>query len=68
MPRIDTATPRLSPNAVTVLRRRYLMRHADGRAGETPAQMFQRVADNVAHAETLYPCRGQVMACALPSC
>jgi len=56
MRRTDSAIPRLSSNAMAVLRRRYLMRHADGRARETPAQMFRRVADNVAHAETLYPC------------
>jgi ribonucleoside-diphosphate reductase alpha chain len=56
MRRTNIAKPRLSPNAVTVLRRRYLIRHADGRPSETPSQMFRRVADNVAHAETLYPC------------
>jgi ribonucleoside-diphosphate reductase alpha chain len=56
MPRTHTATMRLSPNAMTVLRRRYLMKHADGNRRETPAQMFRRVADTVAHAETLYPC------------
>lgn len=41
---------------MTVLRRRYLAKHADGNKRETPAQMFRRVAENVAHAETLYPC------------
>lgn len=55
MPRTDPAKPRLSPNAVTVLRRRYLATHAGGTIRETPAQMFRRVAENVAHAETLYP-------------
>jgi ribonucleoside-diphosphate reductase alpha chain len=47
---------RLSRNAMTVLRRRYLMKQADGNKRETPAQMFRRVANNVAHAETLYLC------------
>ena len=56
MPRIDRATMRLSRNAMIVLRRRYLVKQADGNKRETPAQMFRRVANNVAHAETLYPC------------
>ena len=56
MPRTDPVKVRLSPNATTVLRRRYLAKHADGRTRETPAQMFRRVAENVAHAETLYLC------------
>jgi ribonucleoside-diphosphate reductase alpha chain len=55
MPRTDAAKPRLSPNAVTVLRRRYLAMQANGKFRETPAQMFRRVAENVARAETLYP-------------
>ncbi|WP_447977208.1 adenosylcobalamin-dependent ribonucleoside-diphosphate reductase [Candidatus Nitrospira bockiana] len=49
------STPvRYSPNALTVLRRRYLKKDDDGRVVETPAQMFRRVADNVAQAEALY--------------
>src|SRR5919112_4371054 len=55
MPRTYPAKPQLSPNAVTVLRRRYLAMQANGRIRETPAQMFRRVAENVARAETLYP-------------
>lgn len=46
--------PRLSPNAWAVLRRRYLAKNAAGRPIETPAQMFRRVAANIAAAETLY--------------
>lgn len=46
---------RLSANALAVLRRRYLAKNAAGRPVETPAQMFRRVADNMAAAETLYP-------------
>jgi ribonucleoside-diphosphate reductase alpha chain len=46
---------RLSPNAVTVLRRRYLTKQAGGTFQESPAHMFRRVAENVASAETLYP-------------
>nr|MBA2251441.1 hypothetical protein [Nitrospirales bacterium] len=56
MLRTDPTKVRLSPNAMTVLRRRYLTKHADGNKRETAAQMFRRVAENVAHAETLYPC------------
>ena len=56
MSRTDSSKIRLSPNAMTVLRRRYLTKHGDGKRSETPAQMFRRVAENVAHAETLYPC------------
>ncbi|OGW67595.1 MAG: hypothetical protein A3H49_07925 [Nitrospirae bacterium RIFCSPLOWO2_02_FULL_62_14] len=54
MARTSSHTPRLSPNALTVLRRRYLEKNADGKPVETPAQLFRRVADNVAQAERLY--------------
>ncbi len=47
-------TIRLSANALTVLRRRYLAKNASGKSVETPAQMFRRVADNIAEAEHLY--------------
>jgi len=47
--------PHLSANALTVLRRRYLAKNAAGKPVETPAQMFRRVADNIAGAERLYP-------------
>ncbi len=46
--------PRLSANALAVLRRRYLAKSADGTPLETPAQMFRRVAANIAAAEALY--------------
>jgi ribonucleoside-diphosphate reductase alpha chain len=45
---------RLSPNALTVLRRRYLDKNVEGKPVETPAQLFRRVASNVAQAERLY--------------
>jgi ribonucleoside-diphosphate reductase alpha chain len=41
----------LSPNAVTVLERRYLRRDAEGKVLETPLDMFQRVAETIAAAE-----------------
>lgn len=53
MRRIQRRTVKLSPNAMTVLRRRYLWKKA-GQSVETPSQMFRRVAHNIAHAETLY--------------
>jgi ribonucleoside-diphosphate reductase alpha chain len=39
---------------MTVLRRRYLAKNASGNPVETPAQMFRRVADNIAEADNLY--------------
>jgi len=42
---------RLSPNALEVLRRRYLRRGSDGEPIETVDQMFRRVARHVAAAE-----------------
>ena len=44
----------LTRNATEVLKRRYLMRDAQGRVMETPQQLFRRVAQNLAQAETLY--------------
>ena len=44
----------LSENAKTVLERRYLKKDAKGRVRETPAEMFKRVAGNIAKAEKRY--------------
>jgi len=44
----------LSKNALTVLRKRYLMRGPDGEPVETPAQMFWRVASVVAAPDAEY--------------
>ncbi len=56
-----TSTPSLKPalseNALTVLRRRYLAKDLHGRVVETPGQMFQRVAHNIAQAERRYSSR-----------
>ena len=44
----------LTPNALTVLRVRYLKKNPSGRPVETPAQMFRRVARNIAQAKARY--------------
>jgi ribonucleoside-diphosphate reductase alpha chain len=44
----------LSPSAVKVLEKRYLKRTADGKPLEAPADMFARVAENIAEADHLY--------------
>ena len=55
MRRPSLAMPRLSRNALVVLRRRYLGKDAAGRVIETPDQMFRRVAADIARAEDAYP-------------
>lgn len=45
----------LSDHATTVLRGRYLAKNNVGRIIETPAQLFWRVATDIAQAERLYP-------------
>ena len=47
--------PRLSAHAKIVLRGRYLAKNRAGTMTETPAQLFWRVATDVAQAEGLYP-------------
>jgi ribonucleoside-diphosphate reductase alpha chain len=44
----------LSENALTVLRKRYLLRSTDGKPAETPAEMFRRVARVVAAPDAEY--------------
>lgn len=44
----------ITSNALSVLKRRYLRRNASGRVCEIPAQLFRRVADNLAEAEKTY--------------
>lgn len=50
----------LSPNAKTVLERRYLKKAMDGTLQETPAQMFHRVARHIAKAEKNYDAKADV--------
>ena len=46
--------PMLSDNAMTVLKRRYLVKDRQGRVVETPQQMFWRVAKAIAAADAAY--------------
>ena len=46
--------PRISPNALRVLTKRYLAKDERGQVIETPQQLFERVAWNMAQAERLY--------------
>ena len=54
-PRPPIRPPRLSQNARTVLRQRYLARNSRGIVVESPADMFWRVAHDIALAEQGYP-------------
>src|SRR4030067_318833 len=44
----------LTPNALTVLEKRYLQRDLYGKVTEKPEDMFQRVARNIAQADRFY--------------
>src|SRR3972149_54604 len=46
--------PRLTPNAVRVLKTRYLKKNPRGKVTETPQEMFMRVARHVAQADNPY--------------
>ncbi|MCJ8500406.1 vitamin B12-dependent ribonucleotide reductase [Desulfatitalea alkaliphila] len=54
----------LTPNARTVLERRYLRKDTEGRLLERPLQMFERVARHIADAERNYDPRANVQATA----
>lgn len=45
---------KLSVNAASVLKRRYLIKDEQGRVIETPSQMFRRVAQAVARPDSIY--------------
>ncbi len=55
---MKTSTPRdavqLSPNAVTVLEKRYLVKDDSGKPVETPSDLFWRVARTIAEADRKY--------------
>jgi len=44
----------LSPNAVEILKRRYLLKDSKGKIIETPEQMFRRAAKHAAKIESIY--------------
>ena len=48
---MTTTTSELTPNAITVLERRYLAKDKDGKVTETPDDMFRRVAANLTEAD-----------------
>ncbi len=50
----------LSPNAISVLNKRYLRRDHDGKVLETAAQMFHRVAETVAAADLTFDNKADV--------
>lgn len=61
----DLPEPHLTDNALRVLEKRYLLKDESGNIRETPAEMFWRVAHNLAAAEALYGASdGQVNATA----
>ncbi len=45
---------KMSPNAISVLNRRYLIKDKNGNVAETPTQMFSRVAVSVAKVDKTY--------------
>ncbi len=46
--------PKLTVNALEVLKKRYLLRNEKGEIIETPDKMFRRVAENVADVDRMY--------------
>lgn len=52
--KISTLIPALTPNAETVLERRYLRRDQKGTVLETPMDMFRRVAKTIADADRIF--------------
>src|SRR6185295_7677299 len=55
---MPSSTPRdavrLSPNATTVLEKRYLLKDDHGKPVETPRDLFQRVATTIAEPDRQY--------------
>ena len=52
----------LSPNALYILKKRYLKRDSRGRVLESPAEMLRRVAATIAQAERKYDSRADISA------
>jgi ribonucleoside-diphosphate reductase alpha chain len=51
---IQNCTLNLTPNAITVLQKRYLKKDEEGRVVEIPEELFRRVAKHVASADLFY--------------
>jgi ribonucleoside-diphosphate reductase alpha chain len=51
---VKTPERDLSANALTVLRRRYLIKDEQDHVIESPEEMFRRVASNIAKADEIY--------------
>ena len=54
MPTREVLTQLFSQNAIKVLEKRYLAKNDKGQVMETPAEMFRRVARNIAQADFIY--------------
>ncbi len=54
MPTREVSSPVFSQNAIKVLEKRYLAKNDKGQVMETPAEMFRRVARNIAQADFIY--------------
>ncbi|WP_277058452.1 ribonucleotide reductase N-terminal alpha domain-containing protein, partial [Trichlorobacter lovleyi] len=52
--------PALTPNALTVLEKRYLKRDTSGKPLETPADMFRRVAETIAEPDKKFDKKADV--------
>ena len=50
----------ISPNAMVVLERRYLVKDKDGQIVESPAELFRRVARHIASAEEIYDSQADI--------
>ncbi len=53
-PSLGEPEPKMSPNALAVLHKRYLRKDETGRVTETPGELFWRVAWNLAQADRAY--------------
>ena len=54
MPTREVSAPFFSQNAIKVLEKRYLAKNYKGHVVETPAEMFRRVARNIAQADFIH--------------
>lgn len=57
---VSKSLPGLSKNALTVLEKRYLRRDASGKTLESPGDMFRRVADTIAAADSSFDTKADI--------